>query len=448
MAKYDLSSEVGQFLDHHLMLKVLGFLDENKVYVDPKNPMVSSPAVAEAQLELLNKTNMADFAASIHKKLHPDKAEPKEYGEKKKKVLQNFKAMSKECAPLESLLQDTALVKQLRLDKLFNIAYLQEEHNIEPTIVESYYRYAKIQFEAGQYEKAAEMLAYYRLLGTNQENLFACLWGKLAAEILIENWDVALEDLARLREAIESKASTPLEQLQHRSWLMHWGLFVFFCHGNTERGRNGIVDLLLNERYLCAAQTNCPHLLRYLTAAVICNKRRRVVMKDLVRVIQQERYTYTDPITKFLECLYVDFDFDQAQEQLGLCEQVLANDFFLHSMREEFLENARVFIFETYCRIHQKIDITMLAEKLHMESPAEAERWIVNLIRDASLDAKIDSENNHVIMGTKNPSVYQSVIETTENLASRSYVLYNALGQRLTAAGMGTEKMMRGDTGK
>jgi len=77
MAKYDLSSEVGQFLDHHLMLKVLGFLDENKVYVDPKNPMVSSPAVAEAQLELLNKTNMADFAASIHKKLHPDKAEPK-----------------------------------------------------------------------------------------------------------------------------------------------------------------------------------------------------------------------------------------------------------------------------------------------------------------------------------------------------------------------------------
>ena len=37
----------------------------------------------------------------------------------------------------------------------------------------------------------------------------------------------------------------------------------------------------------------------------------------------------------------------------------------------------------TYCR--------MLAEKLDM-SPDDAERWIVNLIRNARLDAKIDSE--------------------------------------------------------
>jgi translation initiation factor 3 subunit E len=263
----------------------------------------------------------------------------------------------------------------------------------------------------------------------------------------MQNWDVALDDLTRLREAIETPAKmhiSPLEQLQQRSWLIHWSLFVFFFHGNTERGRNGIVDLLFNERYLCAVQTNCPHILRYMTAAVICNRKRRTVLKDLVRVIQQERYTYSDPVTKFLECLYVDFDFDQAQRQLGECERVLANDYFLNEMREEFLENARVFIFETYCRIHQKIDIGMLAEKLHMDSPEDAERWIVNLIRNASLDAKIDSEANHVIMGTKNPSMYQSVIENTDNLAFRSYVLANALAQRLTAAGLGTQKMMQG----
>jgi len=33
----------------------------------------------------------------------------------------------------------------------------------------------------------------------------------------------------------------------------------------------------------------------------------------------------------------------------------------------------------------------MLAEKLNM-TPEEAERWIVNLIRNARLDAKIDSK--------------------------------------------------------
>ena len=41
------------------------------------------------------------------------------------------------------------------------------------------------------------------------------------------------------------------------------------------------------------------------------------------------------------------------------------------------------------CRIHQKIDIGMLASKLAMQQE-EAERWIVDLIRGARLDAKID----------------------------------------------------------
>ena len=46
-----------------------------------------------------------------------------------------------------------------------------------------------------------------------------------------------------------------------------------------------------------AIQTNSQHLLRYLAAAVIVNKRRRNVMKDLVKIIEQESYEYRDPIT-------------------------------------------------------------------------------------------------------------------------------------------------------
>ncbi|KAL0598767.1 Eukaryotic translation initiation factor 3 subunit E-A [Plecturocebus cupreus] len=112
--------------------------------------------------------------------------------------------------------------------------------------------------------------------------------------------------------------------------------------------------------YLNAIQTMCPHILRYLTTAVITNKdvrKRRQVLKDLVKVIQQESYTYKDPITEFVECLYVNFDFDGAQKKLRECESVLVNDFFLVACLEDFIENARLFIFETFCRIHQCISI-------------------------------------------------------------------------------------------
>ena len=83
-------------------------------------------------------------------------------------------------------------------------------------------------------------------------------------------------------------------------------------------------------------QTTCPWILRYLATAVICNKSsRRNVMKDLIKVIQEESYTYQDPITSFIEDLYVNFDFDGAQQKLRDCETVLVNDFFLVSADNE-----------------------------------------------------------------------------------------------------------------
>lgn len=71
----------------------------------------------------------------------------------------------------------------------------------------------------------------------------------------------------------------------------------------------------------------------------------------------QESYTYRDPITEFLEHLYVNFDFEGARQKLHECQTVLFNDFFLTACLSDFVENARLMIFETFCRIHQCISI-------------------------------------------------------------------------------------------
>ena len=83
-------------------------------------------------------------------------------------------------------------------------------------------------------------------------------------------------------------------------------------------------------------------------------------MKDLIKVIQEEAYTYRDPITSFIEDLYVNFDFDGAQSKLRDCENVLINDFFLVACLDDFVENSRMMIFETFCRIHECITIRYL----------------------------------------------------------------------------------------
>ena len=88
-----------------------------------------------------------------------------------------------------------------------------------------------------------------RTLATNSERVLSALWGKLAAEILMQNWDAALDDLTRLKDIIDANTFAPLlQQLQQRTWLMHWALFVFFNHDN---GRNAIIDLFFQDK--CAA---------------------------------------------------------------------------------------------------------------------------------------------------------------------------------------------------
>lgn len=74
----------------------------------------------------------------------------------------------------------------------------------------------------------------------------------------------------------------------------------------------------------------------------------------------------------------------------------------------------------------------MLADKLNM-SPKEAERWIVNLIRQAKLDAKIDSQQGHVVMGTQAVSPYQQLIEKTKTLSFRTQMLSINVEKKATA---------------
>ncbi|XP_015259909.1 PREDICTED: eukaryotic translation initiation factor 3 subunit E-like [Cyprinodon variegatus] len=75
----------------------------------------------------------------------------------------------------------------------------------------------------------------------------------------------------------------------------------------------------------------------------------------------------------------------------------------------------------------------MLADKLNM-SPEEAERWIVNLIRNARLDAKIDSKLGHVVMGNNAISPYQQVIEKTKSLSFRSQMLVMNIEKKQAAS--------------
>ena len=261
--------------------------------------------------------------------------------------------------------------------------------------INALYNFGKFQFSYGNYSGSADYLYHFRILSTDVERTTSAHWGKLASDILTGNWEVALEELNTLREAIDSRASSTststttsttaadntstsstairdpaLAQLHSRTWLVHSSLFVYFNHPN---GRTLLLDTFMTPAYLNTIQTACPWILRYLAAAAVLSRktsstqqapgtsvssRVRNAIRDIVKVIQTEEYQYQDPVTSFLKGLYIEFDFEAAQKALKeAVDAVVGNDFFLGEFKEEFLDNARYLISEAYCRIHQKIDI-------------------------------------------------------------------------------------------
>lgn len=152
------------------------------------------------------------------------------------------------------------------------------------------------------------------------------------------------------------------------------------------------------------------------------NKKRRNQLKELARIIEQELVAYSDPILKFVEFLSVKVDFESALAELNKCDLVLRNDYFLVNCRQDFLDNAKQYIFESYCRIHRVIDVQLLATQLNMDK-ASAEKWIVNLIRNARYAAKIDSKTNRILMHDQIPNIYQHCVEKTEGVVLRTTLL-------------------------
>lgn len=111
------------------------------------------------------------------------------------------------------------------------------------------------------------------------------------------------------------------------------------------------------------------------------------------------------------------------------CSQVLSNDFFLLYIKDEFVECARVFYFEMYCRVHNTVSLRLVADTLDV-SLEDAEGWIVDLIRTAGLDARIDSATGQVVMQRDFPNVYRKLIDKTRSLNARTSQLVGLVDKK------------------
>jgi translation initiation factor 3 subunit E len=376
-------------LDAHLLLLIVAFNKQDN----------------QAFLDAVEKTGLVDLALEVE----PNNAQ----------LLQKREALAKELAECEE--KSVPILKNI-----------ESGVEVEQDQLESLRVYAKVAYEIGQYEFSSALLKKYRELVTREDLKLAALWGELAGQIMLGRWDIAYQVIGLLKEAIEVANVDKYTQLEFRTWLAHWSLFVLFAIDNGKQ----LIDMLFQEKFLNAIQTESQHLLRYLVAAVVMNRTRKTpagkpVLGELRRIVSSEDHNYSDPITSFFKAVYVDHDFEFALDSLKKSEEILKNDYFLNRYAQEFRQEASMFYFEIYCRVHKMIDIGLMDS---IVPDQDGERCLVDLIRRNRLDAKIDSSGRRVVMGSSIPSVHLRVIEKTKMLQYNASQLLYALDRKYNEA--------------
>jgi len=419
------------YFDHHMIGPLLDFLREVKLY--------DSKTVTKEKIKLLGRTNMVDLLEDEYEAAKEDPEFAAEYALEKpllnKRRDEVFDRIDNEPEAVKlvaEFFRDETLISDLKANANLTVDYIASHHGITADVLEAYYKFSKFKYECGIYSEAEEMLCNYLSISQSPSPSWqGALWGRLVCRILQAKWEDSLADLVAVKEVIDARSVSHVDQIRQRAWLLHWGLFVYM---NQRDSHELLADFFSEKHYLQTMENLCPWLLRYYTAAVVLSPaRRRTGIRELLSEIQSMSYLYADPITQFLESLYTQFDFDAAQLKLKECQLLMKQDFFLQIFQDKFTHEARVLICEMYCTINRRVDLTMLSQKLQL-TEEESERWMVDMVRGSStvgggaaLDAKIDSSGKQVIMSAPTRPTTQQVVDRTRDYTHRSSTLSSAL---------------------
>lgn len=122
VTEYDLLPKLVTHLDRHLIFPLLQFVADQEE--EPTKDMTIT------KYELLKKTNMTDYVASLYCEINDVDEPPKEFGQKRQEVLDRLEEFAGKSQKVTDLLAREDVVTGLRSDKVANLEFLKKEHDV------------------------------------------------------------------------------------------------------------------------------------------------------------------------------------------------------------------------------------------------------------------------------------------------------------------------------
>jgi translation initiation factor 3 subunit E len=448
MAEMDLTARMAPFLDVHMQIKLLDFIEEKGVF--------PSSAVGKQRLRCLLATDLIEQTEAEFSRLSKsDSTIKNEFND----ALEAAKSRAQEhkneldsltsdpiLQKIKTVLTDQSQIETFRASKMYTLEGLAESDvDFNETNFTKYTRMGKLLYEMGNYEETDLILSSYLTIDGCKlaSSSSSIIWGRLASKLLLgKNLNECYSDFKDVRLNVEysyekdgkSNTATQIEQLTARAWILHWSMFLQFANRDdkalAEKDNIFVADYDKPNIYMQVMENLCPWMLRYHIVSTILSSRQPMSsITKLVEQIKIMRSHYEDPFGQFIIALYSDFDFDLAQLKMKECCTIASNDFFLSKHSKRFRDQARLLMCEVYCQIHRTVNLVTLSQQLELQAD-EAEKWMVDMVRSATtsnVDRRIDSSEKLIIMRPPVRSAYEGTMEFTRELNARSSALVDNL---------------------
>mmetsp|Transcript_11561 Transcript_11561/g.43400 ORF Transcript_11561/g.43400 Transcript_11561/m.43400 type:complete len:316 (-) Transcript_11561:183-1130(-) len=248
---------------------------------------------------------------------------------------------------------------------------------------------------------------------------------------------------------------TPFKAVEHRAWLMHYALALYFrwnlfakatvfdiCLGysqpqdkHSQNRSDDREDRKNAERYLPVLQMKASHLMPHLMAACIIHKKRRTQMSSLLKVMDAIQPASsivnrgeTHPVIDFVQALYVNFDFESAFKAIEAAKPILEKDYFLRTYLGNFVNNAKALIAASYIKVHSRISTASFAERFGI-STGEVNAWLQDNVHGYNLEG-VEIGDEFITSQSTSMSVYQLAVQKGERLAGRQHKVRQRIEQR------------------
>lgn len=140
MAKWDLTSKMGPYLDRHLVFPLLEFLTAKEVSVDLFEvnfikhifKVYNETEILKAKLDILSKTNMIDYVIDIRKLLYSDDDVPEDLKQRRFHVVAQLQELQQEVKPILEIMGDEEVMKNMEnmRDSKTLINYLSKDYKV------------------------------------------------------------------------------------------------------------------------------------------------------------------------------------------------------------------------------------------------------------------------------------------------------------------------------